>query len=352
MDTVQSNQRGVMRPCLNVACKSYGKPHPHCTCYNGLGPEEGFGNVGMMAEGGCVGSHKEDCEYYADGGEVIENTSINTNPDLAVDHLIAEKGLFHAMTKTGHSRSEDPNRPVQDFIEHAKKGSKRMHSAVEKSFEGAVPEDKRDTEELKAHLKMLQSNPRAILKVGGDLQGLSPAHTAALTSKATSAAAYLKQLRPQGTNPGGLDPVVQPNKRAEYNYDRQLQIAENPLHVLHHAKNGTLTPQDMQTFNSIYPQLSKHMQNKTFNSMADVKAAGKEIDRKHRMGLSHIMGQPLSFVQTPAASQAILQSGAAVAQARAIPKKPTSEQLKTIDKSNNLEATPLQQSQMDKSGTK
>lgn len=52
-------------PCLNPNCKSHGVPHPNCRCY-------GF------SDGGEVGSycseardHKQDCEYFAGGGEVL-----------------------------------------------------------------------------------------------------------------------------------------------------------------------------------------------------------------------------------------------------------------------------------------
>ncbi len=50
-------------PCLNPSCKSHGRPHPNCHCYNDL------------AEGGEVSfcskdqNHNKDCEYFAEGGE-------------------------------------------------------------------------------------------------------------------------------------------------------------------------------------------------------------------------------------------------------------------------------------------
>ncbi len=53
-------------PCKNRACKSHGRPHPNCRCY------------GDMAAGGEVSQfcsedrkHQADCEYFADGGDVL-----------------------------------------------------------------------------------------------------------------------------------------------------------------------------------------------------------------------------------------------------------------------------------------
>lgn len=59
----------ALGPCLNPNCKSHGKPHPNCHCYDGVGEH--------MAEGGEITEycakgmpHKPGCEYYADGGDV------------------------------------------------------------------------------------------------------------------------------------------------------------------------------------------------------------------------------------------------------------------------------------------
>ncbi len=62
-------------PCLNPNCKSHGQPHPNCRCY-------GF------SEGGEVGHycsearpHKNDCEYFADGGMATPDwDSLSTEP--------------------------------------------------------------------------------------------------------------------------------------------------------------------------------------------------------------------------------------------------------------------------------
>lgn len=62
-------------PCLNPNCKSHGRPHPNCRCYDGA-------HWHKMAEGGKVPEginkhychsgypHSEDCKYYADGGDI------------------------------------------------------------------------------------------------------------------------------------------------------------------------------------------------------------------------------------------------------------------------------------------
>lgn len=56
-------------PCLNPSCHSRGKSHPNCACYQ------------QQSDGGQVDyfcstdrPHKEDCEYFAEGGSVPEGT--------------------------------------------------------------------------------------------------------------------------------------------------------------------------------------------------------------------------------------------------------------------------------------
>lgn len=61
-------------PCKNPACRSYGRPHPNCRCYDGGGPEDTlFAANGGEVPGFCSQHrpHKEGCEYFAGGGEAL-----------------------------------------------------------------------------------------------------------------------------------------------------------------------------------------------------------------------------------------------------------------------------------------
>lgn len=61
-------------PCENPNCNSYGKPHPNCKCY------------GEMAEGGEASfcskerAHAKDCQFFASGGEAIDQDSVVPDP--------------------------------------------------------------------------------------------------------------------------------------------------------------------------------------------------------------------------------------------------------------------------------
>lgn len=331
-------------PCLNPSCKSYGKSHPHCNCY---GNNEVA--AASFAKGGCIGEHQENCEHFATGKEVSDNQEMMSNPDLTVDHTVAQHGLLRTMTHTGTSRSADDNRPVQDFVEHARKGRAKAHEHVNTHFEKAkTPREDGNLEPLKKHLNHLHENPGAILNVGGNLGHAMPEHVAALTAKTTAAAMYLKSIKPSGEQAGPMDRVMRPDKQAVLNYDRQMQIAEQPLSILPRIKNGTVQPQDMVTLVTLYPQLAQSLKSKAFEKVVDAQTTGKAIPYKQKLGLSHLLNMPLDSTMTPQAMQAIIMSAPAPQPPQAKKGGATAQTQKTIDKADAMEATPLQSRQINK----
>jgi len=158
---------------------------------------------------------------------------------------------------------------------------------------------------------------------------------------------YLKNLKPQGQQLGPLDKPVPPNKQDEYQYNRQLKIAEKPLSILHSIKNGTASPLDMQTLGTLYPELTKALTKTAFEKLVEAKLKGTTITRKQKLGLSSLLNQPMDATQTPQAMQAIIAS-APVQQQPQAKKPPTAQTQKTIDKATSIEATPDQARQMDK----
>lgn len=330
-------------PCLNPNCKSYGRPHPNCHCH-------GLSEFALerFANGGCVGPHSIDCEHYADGGEVEHNVQFAGNPDLAVDRAVANHGLSHLLAKTGTSRSENQHKPLQDFIDHSRSGKQKVHSHVHASFDANKKHEAPDTSALNTQLDALHRNPNDMLNIGGSMGQSLPGHAAAVSSKATVAASYLKSLKPTSQQPGPLDRSLPPSKGAEYAYNKQVEIAEQPLSILHSVKNGTVQPQDLITLNTIYPQLAQEMKDKAFDKIVTAQASGEQLSYRHKIGLSNFLGIPLDNTMTQSAMAAIIQSGAAVAQQRQIPPKaPTAQTQKTIDKSNTLGATSLQSQEID-----
>jgi hypothetical protein len=340
-------------PCINPTCKSFGKSHPNCLCYAGPGGsslEQGF-----FASGGCVRPHNKSCEHYADGGQVESQTQFLNNPSLAIEHAGAHHGLLHSLTKLGtNGRSDNEHKYLDDYKDAAFKGHRSINAHVKKLIGKEKLElkpDEESREALKKHLDSLNINPEKALDIGGNIGKVLPDHAAALGSHVATALNYLTGLKPKGSQSNPLDPVVPATKASHALYNRQLDIAQNPNLALQHVKNGTIQPVDLNTLKTIYPNLHTAMVQKAGEALIDAKANGMDIPRRTKQGLSDFLGQPLDFVQTPAAMQAIIKANTPPMQAQAPQKKPkkaSGVELDQIDKTESNLATPDQARLMDK----
>lgn len=358
-------------PCRNPQCKSYGRPHPNCQCTS-AGPQTGrSGGSGpsgpsksitdRYAQGGEVHfceshlGHAPECEYYADGGQVEANLEFEAHPTLALDHSIVSHGLLHALTRTGHSQSENPNKPSEDFLDHSRRGRKGLRAHVDLHFnpKHEHPQVKKEgISSLKNHLESINQNPAQLLELGS-LPG-NPDHSAALGAKAALVSNYFESLKPKQSLPGPLDDMTPTDKMAEKNYNRQLGLAEHPLSILTKVRDGTVLPTDIQTLQTLYPDLTQSIQNKAFESLVNAKSSGTKISYKHKMGLSMLLGQPLDSTMTQASMQAIMHANAgAQTESQGLPNKAprsgaTEATQRTIAKVDDLYKTSLEKIQTGK----
>lgn len=168
---------------------------------------------------------------------------------------------------------------------------------------GLPGKDSRDA--LKNALKGLQDAPESILHVGGPLGDTLPSHNVALGQLAASASQHLSSIAPKpsgGNSP--LDTKIPPAKGDEAMYNRTLDIAQQPLMVMQHIKDGTLMTNDLKTFMAIYPNLYPKVSESIIKSMIDHQAKGGTVPYRTRTGLSMFLGQPLDSTMSPRAIQA------------------------------------------------
>lgn len=345
-------QHGKYPPCINVDCKSYGKPHPNCLCFGPNSSEEGWSK---LAHGGCVGKHDEKCEHFAEGGLAEENTKHLHNPLDSLDHVGAQHGLLHLLTKLGsNGQSKNEDKHLEDYIDSSRRGHKSLDSHVSKLLGPEKLDVHSNPEEistLKEHLDDLELNPEKALDVGGNLGSVLPDHAAVLGAKTANALNYFQSLKPRSSQGGPLDQVIQPSKSSENAYNRQLEIAQNPMSVLKHSKHGTLQPQDLKTLHTIYPALGMSMTQKAGEALIDAKQKNTPVPYKQKQGLSTLLGQPLDSIQTPMAMQAIMRANtpSQPPESQGKSKKASGTELKQIDKANEDFATPTQKRLMGKS---
>lgn len=339
-------------PCINPTCKSYGRSHPNCLCY--AGPGGSSLEAGSFARGGrvCVGMHKDSCEHFADGGTIIENNRIHNNPADTISKVAIHHGLLGLLTKTGYSKSENKHKPTEDYIDHARRGHKTLHNHLENLFTThRIEPDKNSREALKEHLQHLKENPEKILDVGGSLGDILPSHGAQLGALAGAALNHFNTIRPVQSKQRPLDELTPVDKRDESVYNRHLDIAQNPMMVVQHAKDGMLVPSDVMTLKALYPELHKEISQKAMEALITAKTKNMEIPYKQKQALSLLFGEPLDSTMTQSSMQAIIRSAGpqqAQQQQKSKPKKASGTELKQINRVNDMDATALQDRLMDK----
>lgn len=353
--------------------------------------------------------HHPSCEYFKDGGTVQKPDF----PQETYDHVAAHRGLSHILNDVGHvklsneahhdklseakgharngdhgslteSLSNHPlvgsvgktrTKPIMDrlagplaskdvhpqsfrsaadFYDSSQSGNDKIHSKISNILnsksEKHIP-DEAQRESLKAKLAEYAEDPKKLLDIGGSLGHYLPAHAAQTAESAMSAIGYLNSIKPKPQQPGVLDPVMKATKIDEQKYNRALDIANDPTLVIQHAKDGTITMDDMTALTAMYPNLSKSIMNKATEQLIENNTKHDDLTYAQKRSLSILLNQPVMFSQTPYAMQAIMQANAG-AQDQPQPqqkiKKASGVELKQINMVNKNQATPLQEQQLDR----
>lgn len=287
--------------------------------------------------GGKIGHHIANGEHEK-AAEVISGHPLTGL--VGKSHLKSTMGQL-----SGPMMSQEPHpsafRGSVDYLSSASKGKDTLDKQVKNLFgndKSVLKPDVKSRDELKSHLSAIAGNPNSLLELGGDLSHYLPDHSAQVTAISGNAVTYLNSLKPTNTQESPFDTVLEPSKTAISNYDRQVDLAQNPLLVLQHAKDGTLLPNDIATLQTIYPSLYKSIVDKIGEHIIDAKT---KLPYKMRSSFSLLLGQPLDSTMTTQSMQAIIASAAP----RAIqgPKKNApATTLKAADKANAMLETPQQ----------
>lgn len=162
----------------------------------------------------------------------------------------------------------------------------------------------KDIDKLDERVKDLGLKPAELIDAGGAVGHYLPQHSVALGQTLSGAVNYLNSQRPSVFKASPLDKEIPPTAAQKSAYDRTLKIAQQPLTVMQHIKDGVLTSKDVQDFGALYPDLYKSMRSKMYGSMVAHVAAGGTVPYSTRMGVSLFLGNPVDSTLTPEAIQA------------------------------------------------
>lgn len=147
---------------------------------------------------------------------------------------------------------------------------------------------------LEKSLSEQEEDPQRSFGVGGNVAHYLPDHGTQIAATAAIATNYLNSLKPKPIPTGGiLDSKAAIPAGEKANYNRALDIAQQPLIVLKHIKEGTLLPQDITTLKTIFPGAYQKMVDQLTHQMTEHLASGGVIPYKQRLGLSMFLGQPV-----------------------------------------------------------
>lgn len=187
-------------------------------------------------------------------------------------------------------------------------GNKLVNASVSAVFNQAltqvIPDSKIPSIEarrrLESTIESMSTDPikhseDASSHMGAYLEG----EAGALGATMARAASYLQSIKPVEAKLGPLDPPAPISKDQTAKYQRALSIAEQPLLVLQHIKQGSLTADDVVTLESVHPATSALLKQRLMNQLVEHSATGQKLPYKIAMSLSLLFGTPLEASLSP-----------------------------------------------------
>lgn len=174
-----------------------------------------------------------------------------------------------------------------------------------KTLPSHIIPDAKSVEKLDGRLQLVAKNPASMLNVAGDVGHYMPDHAAAFAATTMGAVNALNSQRPKPVQYSPLDTPIPPSKEQKAAFNRTLSIAQQPLSIMQHIKDGTLLPSDVQTLAAISPAAYKQMSQKLMGAMTDHISKGESIPYKTRQSLSLFLGQALDSTMTPIGIQTL-----------------------------------------------
>lgn len=240
---------------------------------------------------------------------------------------------------------------AMDYVGAASKGENMLGKAVSNIFKAGrietpkvFQDNNRQREALDKQLKSYQDNPEKLQNIAQDLGHYLPDHASALASSAVNAGKYLSSLRPNTSSSLPMDAKNVPNAVQKSQYNRALDIAQDPLHVMGRIKDGTITPFDVTTLKAIFPGAYNKMAMEIVDKVNNQMAKGEAIPYRVRQSLSIFMAQPMDSTMTPVAisSAQPIDQGPHPQQGN---KPPPASSTKDMNKLANSYQTPSQKSE-------
>lgn len=248
---------------------------------------------------------------------------------------LSQKYVGPAILKAAGSDSVEN---IGDIIDHAtkiSKGTAKISKGVESIFKGAGNKfiehetSPQEREKLRKYIEeggsdqevrdAVQNQAQQGFAEGGPVQQMQipqngvakvyPDQNMMLSAAKARVSNYLNAARPL-QNHGSLPYDTEfKNKQHDTEYNKVLDLANNPLSILNRIKSGKLVPKDMQHFTNLYPELHQDLSNRLTKRIMEGKVKGeKKPPYKVRQAMSLFLGSSLDSSLTPTSIMAVQNS--------------------------------------------
>jgi hypothetical protein len=302
--------------------------------------EKSGGNISGVA-GGVIGGWPGAIAGKIVGGPILDSVLPN----------LIKPVLGSAADGTGFRAALDYVGAFSKGESSLNKGIKNLFKAGKEALPANIMVNERDRTKLDNNLKTLAQNPESMTNVGGNTSHYLPEHGQALAQTSMAAVNYLNSVRPQSPKVSPLDSPSKIDPMQKQNWDRTLDIAEQPLTILDKIKQGTLQPTDLKNIQALYPSLYQKISQGIVSEISSRTDKSDPISYRTKMGMSLFLSQPMDSTmqsQSIVAAQPKPQQPQQSSQQSG--KKPTAESAKSMNKVSQSAMTPEQNRVAQRSG--
>lgn len=233
------------------------------------------------------------------------------------------------------------------------KGEKNLENAVGSLFVGAgktfpsnVMPSHKDLEKLDERAKEIAAKPDKLISAPGKVGYYRQGHDTAMAKTMGDAIAYVNKERPTPHKVLPLDGTPKVSDMEKTAFEKTLTIVQQPLSVLKLIKDGTLTPKDVTTLKTVYPEYYEAMSEKINSYLVSQIHEGDTIPYSTRLAIGLFLGQPMDSSMTSLQ----IQAAQPIPQALQPPQQPMEGRKgkSALNKTAQTYKTPLQAAEGDR----
>lgn len=235
----------------------------------------------------------------AGSGEMLRDFAIKKLLKAAVES--SERGGLESMIRRLSTVERLVNNSTNNIDSMASRalrtGVDMVHGVKNAFVPMSYPDKLKSFEKIKADLDDKTKDPESYLEtVSRATEGLfdvAPQTSGSLQATMTAATEFIKSKMPNTDPPAPLSPPITPSSAELSTFFRYYAVVENPYIALKQVKSGTLTPETMETLETIYPSLLAEMRSSLMDKITGKKNGGMNIPYNTKVMLSAFLGTDL-----------------------------------------------------------